>query len=142
MQSEFLFNISLIKHLYDQHMETVVQAYDIKRKELDILLFLANNPGYDTASDIIHRRGIAKSHVSTSVQHLIEKGLIYTDKLEGDKKKIHLHLCPDADAIIQEGREAQKRFYYVLIKDFTKEEVMTLQKLFKKIEHNMQNAGK
>lgn len=142
MRNEFLFNISLIKHLYDHHMESVVQTYDIKRKELDILLFLANNPDYDTASDIIHRRGLAKSHVSTSIQRLIEKDLIYTDKLEGDKKKIHLHLRPSADQIIEDGRMAQKKFYAVLIKDFTKEEVATLQKLFKKIEHNMQNADR
>lgn len=142
MRSEVLINISLIKHLYDRHMENVVETYDIKRIELDILLFLANNPGYDTASDIIHRRGLAKSHVSTSIKHLIEKELIYTDKKESDKKKIHLHLCPCANQIIEDGREAQKQFYYVLMKDFTKEEVATLKKLFKKMEYNMQNADR
>lgn len=140
MRNEMLINISLIKHLYDREMEEVVQAYDIKRMELDILLFLANNSDYDTASDIIHRRGLAKSHVSTSIKRLIEKELIYTDKQEGDKKKIHLHLCPNTNQIIEDGRKAQKKFYHILMKDFSKEEVETLQKLFKKIEYNMQHA--
>ena len=45
--------LSLFKKIYDQSLEPVCKKYQLTRMELDILLFLANNPGYDTAKDII-----------------------------------------------------------------------------------------
>ena len=53
-----------IKALYADCMEPVCHTYHITRMELDILLFLANNPKYDTAAEIIEIRYLAKSHVS------------------------------------------------------------------------------
>lgn len=49
--------LSLFKKIYDQSLEPVCKKYQLTRMELDILLFLANNPGYDTAKDIIERGG-------------------------------------------------------------------------------------
>lgn len=48
MKTEFLNSIFLIKRLYDQLLEPVCGQYGITRMELDILLFLHNNPEYDT----------------------------------------------------------------------------------------------
>lgn len=62
--------LSLFKKIYDQSLEPVCKKYQLTRMELDILLFLANNPGYDTAKDIIERRRLTKSHVSMSLKDL------------------------------------------------------------------------
>lgn len=132
--------IQLFKRLYDQCMEPVLQKYDIKRMELDILLFLANNPQYDTASAIIHNRGLSKSHVSTSIQNLIDHQLLTSFKMEHDKKRIHLHLEDRADAIIQAGRMAQETFFQILVHDFSKEEIRILSHLFEKMEVNLKKA--
>ena len=37
--------LSLFKKIYDQSLEPVCKKYQLTRMELDILLFLANNPG-------------------------------------------------------------------------------------------------
>ncbi|WP_416327301.1 MarR family winged helix-turn-helix transcriptional regulator [[Eubacterium] hominis] len=142
MSHAYMIHISLIKRLYDQCMEPVLQQYGIKRMELDILLFLANNPQFDTASDIIHCRGLSKSHVSTSIQHLIDRDFLSSWKHEDDKKKIHLQVKPAADVIIEAGRIAQSTFFQTLVKDFTKEEVAMLSCLFEKMETNIRHAVK
>ena len=36
--------LSLFKKIYDQSLEPVCKKYQLTRMELDILLFLANNP--------------------------------------------------------------------------------------------------
>ena len=54
-----------LKTLYARCIEEVCTAYKLTRMELDILLFLANNPCYDTATDIIEIRYLAKSQVSS-----------------------------------------------------------------------------
>ena len=70
--AEFRSNSTLTKKIYDRTMEPLCSQYHISRMELDILLFLANNPGYDTAKDIVCQKRFTKSHVSTSL-HLLEE---------------------------------------------------------------------
>lgn len=53
---EFWDHLFLFKRLYDQTMDPIAQQWDLTRMELDILLFLANAPAYDTAADIVERR--------------------------------------------------------------------------------------
>jgi len=42
-----------VKTLYSEFVSPVCAKYGLTRIELDILLFLANNTRYDTASDIV-----------------------------------------------------------------------------------------
>ena len=44
--------------------------------EYDILMFLHNNPQHNTAADIVKIRKSTKSHVSTSLKNLENKGLV------------------------------------------------------------------
>ena len=44
---------SLTKRLYGQRIQPVCEAYGLTRMERDSLLFLANNPAFDTARDIV-----------------------------------------------------------------------------------------
>ena len=53
--------------LYTRMELEVCARHGLTRLETDILLFLANNPAYDTAKDIVEVRMIAKSHVSASI---------------------------------------------------------------------------
>ena len=57
----------LNQKVYRRFLEPVGEKYDLNRAELDVLLFLANNPSYDTATDIVEYRGLVKSHVSAAV---------------------------------------------------------------------------
>ena len=50
-----------VKTLYSRCVERVCERHDLTRMELDILLFLANNPLYDTASEIVEIRYLSKS---------------------------------------------------------------------------------
>ena len=62
--------------LYGQMFVPVLEQWMLTQLEADILLFLANNPAYDTARDIVERRYIAKSHVSMGVESLARRGLL------------------------------------------------------------------
>ena len=67
--------------------------------EVHVLLFLANNPGLDTARDIVALRGLAKSQVSQAVERLTDQGVLSRCPDEADRRIIHL-------AITQQGRES------------------------------------
>ena len=72
-------------HFWDRHktitcyyeilMASVCEKYDLRKLEYDILLFLYHNPQYHTAADIVRIRKSTKSHVSTALKVLEEKGM-------------------------------------------------------------------
>ena len=49
--------VRTLKRAYDAALKPVAEAHGLTRNEVDVLLFLANNPGYDTARDIVELRG-------------------------------------------------------------------------------------
>ena len=112
-----------IKTLYSKCMEGVCLKYNITRMELDILLFLANNPCFDTASDIIEVRYLSKSQVSSSIKLLEEYGYLRKEYLKCNRKTAHLRICEGAVDIIHDGQAAQEKFISIMLDGFSQEEI-------------------
>ena len=55
------------KKFYTSQFEAAAARHGLNQLEIDILLFLHNNPDCRTASDICRYRGLAKSNVSKAV---------------------------------------------------------------------------
>lgn len=123
--------------LYERTLAPVQQKYRLTHTELSILLFLANNPGYDTANDLVRRRHMAKSHVSASVRTLEEKNLLRKEHRNGNNRTLHLVLSPDAQPIIEDGRRQQRRFHELLTCGLTDTELRQFESTLSKIQENI-----
>ena len=134
--------LSLFKKIYDQSLEPGCKKYQLTRMELDILLFLANNPGYDTAKDIIERRRLTKSHVSMSLKDLERRDLVQKEYYPGNQKTAHLKLSSASIQMVAEGQQAQKKFFQTVFRDFNPEDVSRMEDYFERMRKNMQNALK
>ncbi|MBC8570285.1 MarR family transcriptional regulator [Oscillospiraceae bacterium NSJ-54] len=108
--------------------------------ELDILLFLSNNPPFDTATDIVERRKLTKSHVSTSIAGLARRGYLARSFQGENKKLVHLRPLPAAVPIIEEGQQAQQRFFSAILAGFSKEEAEAMESALIKITGNARSA--
>ena len=97
------------KALDRKYVSMICQRYNMTRAELDILLFLANNPCYDTAAEIVEIRYLAKSQVSSSVKTLEQRGMLFREYAHGNRKTAHLKLCEKAMPIVREGQLAQEQ---------------------------------
>ena len=60
----------------------------------DILLFLANNPSYRTARDIVEVRHIKANLVSVNVDKLVQEGYLTRLPVAGDRRKTALACTP------------------------------------------------
>ena len=80
----------MLKRVSIEFAHNFFQAYCIRCKSLcrefhmpqtafDILMFLANNPGYNTAKDIVKLRGLKANLVSVNVDRLVQEGYLDTD---------------------------------------------------------------
>lgn len=130
------------KELYERCMKPVSQAYSMTAMELSVLLFLANNPEYDTATDIVEKRHLTKSHVSISVRSLEERGFLKKEYRNGDHRTVHLVLLPDCEEAVRDGKKAQAEFLDLLLKGFTKEQFEDFQNYIQKMSLNVSEALK
>lgn len=142
MTTEFGETQSLIKTLYADCLEPVCTKHQLTRMELDILLFLANNPQFDTAASIVEIRCLTKSHVSASVKELESRGLLTKSYASGNRKTIHLSLTPAAGPIIADGKSAQNHFYAIAFQSFSEEDRKALVQLFSRIADNIRAHAK
>lgn len=129
-----------IKRLYDQQMAPLMARHVLTRMELDVLLFLANNPGFDTASEIVQLRMMTKSHVSKAVDHLTARGLLLPVRDERNRRRIHLHLTDAAQPICQEAQSAQRQAGNVLMDGISPEDTAALDRIMGQVVRNALKA--
>ena len=77
-----------ITSYYELLSGEVCDRYELTQMEYDILMFLHNNPQHNTAADIVKIRKSTKSHVSTSLKNLENKGLVERIQSKDNKKHI------------------------------------------------------
>ncbi len=126
-----------IKTLYAKCVENVCSRHQITRMELDILLFLANNPCYDTATDIVEIRYLSKSQVSASIKLLEERGYLRKEYAAGNRKTAHLKICEDASDLIADGRRAQEKFVAINLQGLDQKEIEGMKRCFDRILKNI-----
>lgn len=139
MLNLFLENLSAFKKRYDQALDPVAQACGLTRMELDLLLFLHNNPSRNTAAEAVRLRRWTKSHVSAAARALQNRGLLSAGHPPGNRKVIRLTPLPAADGILRQGLEAQARFFAVLSRGVTPEERRSMEQLLEKIARNLRD---
>ena len=142
MEFDFFDILTHARKLYAQTMEDVCAEHALTRNELDILLFLANNPQYDRAADIVAHRGIVKSHVSLSVTALETKGFLVRREDGEDRRTVHLKLTELAQPAVESGRARQQAFFQGIHGSLTPEELAQYRSITKKIYQNIQTLKK
>ena len=79
MRTELLGYISHFKKFYTQVFSAYADKYGLSQLEIDVLLFLYNNPEFNTVRDISEMRGLAKSNVSNAVEILRGRGYLNSE---------------------------------------------------------------
>lgn len=120
----------------------VCDRYGLTQMEYDILMFLHNNPQYNTAAEIVKIRKSTKSHVSTSLKNLESKGLVERIQSKDNKKHIEIALLDQAGIIIEAGLNAQKQFAHNVLRGLTEEETRLCIRVFDKICNNAEEQLK
>ena len=107
---------------YKAAQKKVCKAWNVPEVSLDILLFLANNPEYTTARDIVEVRSIKANLVSQHVDRMVREGSLCRKEVQGDRRKRDLSLTEKAMPIIEAGRRMQMDFFETLFHGISEEE--------------------
>lgn len=95
---------------YNEICKPLCRELKLPQTAFDILMFLANNPEYKTASDIVEIRKLKSNLVSVNVDKLVQEGYLRRENTVGDRRKIQLFCTEKAQPIIDRGRELQNLF--------------------------------
>ncbi len=107
MSIEFAHKMSLA---YSATCKTLCRELKLPQTAFDILMFLANNPDYKTASDIVEVRKIKANLVSVNVEKLVRDGYLERKAVESDRRKVELICTKKAEPVIENGKKLQQDF--------------------------------
>lgn len=139
---DFLSFRQIAMQVYRTGFEGLIKKSGLTQMEIDILLFLGNNPKYDTARSIVEIRHLTKSHVSSSIDSLVKRGLLIRQNDPSNQKLIHLKLTSEANSLFAEGRLVQQYFFTALLDGISPQEQRMLTEIFEKMNQNLKKAQK
>lgn len=94
-------------------------------------MFLANNPEYKTARDIVEIRKIKANLVS------VNEGYLERKPVENDRRKTELVCTKKAGTVIERGRRIQQQFTANLFAGIDEEQKKQLTIVMEQLENNM-----
>ena len=133
---EFALKIQLA---YNEHCKPLCKEIHMPQPAFDILMFLANNPEYKTARDIVEIRNIKANLVSVNVDKLVKEGYLTRNSVEGDRRKIELHCTEQAFPIIEKGRKLQQNFEQALFQNTNEADRNGFFRTMETIEENLEH---
>ncbi|MDO4283634.1 MAG: winged helix DNA-binding protein [Clostridia bacterium] len=136
---QLLKHIQIFRKAYENMLNEIASQYNIANNEIKILLFLDKNEDTDIAKDIVDMLILSKSHVSMSVERLVQKGYLQKVQDESDKKKKHLKMAESAKELIKEADKKEKSFFNKMYNGITEEEKETMNQIFEKMYRNIKN---
>lgn len=113
-----------------------VAEYALAPNEIDVLMYLSNNPSFNTAKDICSYRGISKSLVCHSVDTLCNRGYITIKQDDKDRRVDRLTLSESSMPIVEKLNKARKEFYASLYQGLSKEEIKIFQSVLETMIKN------
>lgn len=113
-----------------------VAEYSLAPNEIDVLMYLSNNPSFNTAKDICKYRGISKSLVCHSVDTLCSRGYITIKEDDKDRRIDRLTLSESSMPIVEKLNKARKDFYASLYQGLSKEEIKIFQSVLETMIKN------
>lgn len=122
---------------YSMYCKPLCREIQMPQTAFDILMFLANNPKYQTARDIVEIRKIKANLVSVNVDKLVREGYLERRDSPEDRRKTLLVCTEKAAPIIEKGRCMQTAFWEGLFRNIDEESRTVLVKIMKEIGENL-----
>lgn len=137
---ESLLTGQQFKKFQENFYGPLAEEYGLSILDIRVLHFLMEHQNGDTAKDIVHARHWTKSHVSKSIEELIELGYLQRQPDTRDRRRVHLIIREDAAPLLEKVRSLHQQMYQILFRDVTEEEMQIVRQVAAKISGNIAEA--
>lgn len=122
---------------YQEQFKVLCKKFHLSQTAFDILLFLANNPQYKTARDIVEIRRLKANLVSMNVNRLVDEGYLERKEVPEDRRKTELLCTKKPQPIIQKGQELQNQFFTLLFEKVKPEQKQVFFEVVQQMVNNL-----
>ncbi|MBR3833162.1 MAG: winged helix-turn-helix transcriptional regulator [Lachnospiraceae bacterium] len=137
MESIMFTNLSKFKKLYERQLCSIYEKYDLRKIDMEIVVYLANCGNEDTARDIANTNMFTKGHISQSVKRLSDLGFISINQDAKDMRVQHLKLTDNVRPMLKELKEEKDKVASVVFAGVTEEESKVVRQVFDKMCENI-----
>lgn len=122
---------------YGAACKPLCHELNLPQTAFDILMFLANNPNYRTASDIVEARKLKANLVSVNINRLVQEGYLKRESTEYDRRKTLLTCTAKAQPIIERGHIVQTAFVEGLFENIDEQAKKAFFETMNTVEKNL-----
>lgn len=122
---------------YSACCKPLCQQLHLPQTAFDILMFLANNPSYQTASDVVEVRKLKANLVSVNVDRLVQEGYLVREADPDDRRRTLLRCTEKARPIVEQGRALQEHFGDLLLAHTNETQRKMFFEMMELIEQNL-----
>ncbi len=126
-----------LKKLLARKSEHIMQEYDLRPVELDILVFLRKEKEVDTAKGIIERKHLSKAHISKSIENLRNGGFIQIVEDESDHRILHIRLTEKSNEVINKMNQIYSDCKEIMQRGIDFEELAVVKRVIAKMNENI-----
>ncbi len=130
------------RRFYTGRFAELAARSGLSMREIDVLLFLANHPGQDTARDAVELRGLSKSQVSQAVEVLTRGGFLERRPDSRDRRVVHLAVTDAGGPLAKEAQVIQSDCGGALLEALTEEEAVCFWRLLEKLMERAESLTK
>ena len=128
--------------VYNDTCKPLCKKLKLPQTAFDILMFLGNNPQYQTARDIVKIRNIKANLISINVEKLVKEGYLRREEIKGDRRKTKLIITEKPHPVIKEGQQLQQGFVDQLFDNTTQEDKKIFIHVMKNMDKNLDDILK
>ena len=141
MEPNIIVRTSLFRRYYENSFQDLLEKFGLTRLEAVILIFLHNNPDFNTARDIVELRGLSKSNVSTALEALRLHQYL-TVRPDPDSRRVRrIFLREEKRDVVEALARRQQETLGRLTDGFSPEELAEMQRFLDRMEENIKHYG-
>ena len=141
MEPNIIVRTSLVRRYYENSFQELLEKFGLTRLEAVILIFLHNNPDFNTARDIVELRGFSKSNVSTALEALRLRQYL-TVRPDPDSRRVRrIFLREEKRDVVEALARRQQETLGRLTDGFSPEELAEMQRFLDRMEENIKHYG-
>ena len=115
-----------------------LKHYQLSPSEVDILIFLSNNSGINTAKELCAFLGISKGLVARGIESLLQRQFLYIETDTEDRRIQHLFLTARVQEIIEVLSAKRREIEICIFDGIREEELDVMVQTFDRINANIE----
>lgn len=119
------------------YFSEILAEPDLNLMELELIVFLHEQPDSNTFTHIMKAKDYAKSHISTAINHLVQCGYIKKTTDSTNKKVHNLHLLDKSAPVIAQYYQCTQRFQENAFAGLDGRDLEIFQQVIRQINENL-----